>query len=70
MHMYDPEGFDSCEPTAKKIHHHLIVSLGLNAEWSGHGHDKLNKISFPLYGIQDVAMVAYLYLSLVEELGG
>ena len=87
MWTHDLDGFNYQEPTAKKIQRTPIISLGPNAEWSGDGHDKLKKIGFPIYGIQDVAsgkwlglwvvpdnclgnVVAYIYLSLVDELGG
>ena len=54
-----------------------LVALGRHHHWSGDGHDKLVKIGFPVWGIQDMwtgkwlkVIIAYLYLSLVAELGG
>lgn len=87
MHTYAPEGFHKRVPTANKIHRTPLTSLGPNDEWSGDGHDKLNKIGFPIYGIRDKAsgkwlglwvvpnnrlahVVAYLYLTVIEEVGG
>ena len=72
---------------AKKVHHVPLVALGRHHHWSRDGHDKLVKIGFPVWGIQDMWMgkwlglwtipdnwlkvvIAYLYLSLVVELGG
>jgi hypothetical protein len=87
MHSFASEGFEARYPDAKKIPRYPVTSLGPNDEWSGDGHDKLNKIGFGVYGIRDKAsgkwlglwvvpnnrlgeVVAYLYLCLVEELGG
>ncbi|KAF8585605.1 hypothetical protein K439DRAFT_1646596 [Ramaria rubella] len=67
MRLQDPEGFAIHDPTSKKV-------LGPHCEWSADGHDKLSVIGFPVWGVWDVWsrswLVAYLYLSLVEELGG
>jgi hypothetical protein len=54
MCTHDPEGFTICEPTAKRIHRTALVSIGPREFWSMDGHDKLNRIGFPVYGIQDV----------------
>ncbi|KAF8579866.1 hypothetical protein K439DRAFT_1648370 [Ramaria rubella] len=80
MHIQEPKGFTLHDPTAKKIHWVPLVVLGPNYEWSADGHDKLSSIRFPVWGIRDVLWVipnnhigiaiAYLYLLLVEELGG
>ena len=61
---------------AKKVHHVPLVALGRHHHWSRDGHDKLVKIGFPVWGIQDMWMGKWLglwtilYLSLVVELGG
>jgi hypothetical protein len=87
MHHHAPEAFSTRHPTAKKIIRTPLTSAGPNEEWSGDGHDKLNKLGFGVYGIRDKASgkwlglwlvpnnrkgetIGYLYLSLVEELGG
>ncbi|KAF8581387.1 hypothetical protein K439DRAFT_1619108 [Ramaria rubella] len=87
MCLQDPEGFKICDPAAKKPHWVPLVTLGPHYKWSRDGHDKLNVIGFPVWGIQDVwsgkwsglwvvpnnhlgEVVAYLYLSVVEEVGG
>ncbi|KAF9511735.1 hypothetical protein BS47DRAFT_1363611 [Hydnum rufescens UP504] len=69
MRMYDPSGFENREPTAKKIKRFPIVSLGPNAEWS----DVASGKYLGLWVLPDNRLgeaVGYLYLSLVEELGG
>jgi hypothetical protein len=87
MHQLDPDAFAGRMPTAKKIHRVPTVALGPHHRWSADGHDKLNKIGFPIWAIRDVwsakwlgiwvvpnnrlkYIIAYLYLSLIEELGG
>ena len=68
---------------AKKVHHVPLVALGRHHHRSRDGHNKLVKIGFPVWGIQDKwlglwtipnnwlkVVIAYLYLSLVVELGG
>lgn len=54
MQTHEPNGFLSRAPTAKKIFHTQLVSLGLHHEWSGDGHDKLNAIGFPIWAVRDV----------------
>ncbi|KAF8578513.1 hypothetical protein K439DRAFT_1648765 [Ramaria rubella] len=87
MRLQDPEGFKIRDPAAKKPNWVPLVTPGPHYEWNGGGHDKLNAIGFPVWGIRDVwsgkwlglwvvpnnrlgTVIAYLYLSLVEELGG
>ncbi|KAF8583051.1 hypothetical protein K439DRAFT_1647366 [Ramaria rubella] len=80
IHLQDPDGFKICDPTAKKLQWVPLVTLRPHYEWSGDGHDKLNPISFPIWGICDIwsvvpnnhlgVTIAYLYLLLVEGLGG
>ncbi|KAJ3871314.1 hypothetical protein F5051DRAFT_463809 [Lentinula edodes] len=78
MREEDPEGFQSRDPTAKKISRAVL---------SGDGHDKLAAIGFPIWGVRDVwsgkwlglwvvpnnrlkDTIGYLYLKLVHEYGG
>ena len=86
MHELDPKAFAGHAPTAKKIHHVPMVVLGIHHHWSADGHDKLNKIWFPIWAIRDVwsgkwlgiwvvpdnhkVIIAYLYLSLIEKYSG
>lgn len=49
----DPDGFAAREPTAKKVHRDVLISLGPHHEWSGDGHDKLAAIGFPIWGVRD-----------------
>ncbi|GJJ06685.1 hypothetical protein Clacol_000880 [Clathrus columnatus] len=55
--------------TSKKAKRSPIAVLGPHHEWSGDGHDKLSAIGFPLWGVRDAA-IAYIFLSLVEQLEG
>ncbi|KAG1736188.1 hypothetical protein EDB19DRAFT_1896103 [Suillus lakei] len=78
MMLREPEGFTAHEPSGKKLSQKPLVMLSPHHEWSGHGHDKLTQIGFPIWGICDVwsgsnhlkSAVAYLYLSLCYQLGG
>jgi hypothetical protein len=87
MHLHAPVGFAARAPEAKQIHCVAKAPIGTNERWLCDGHDKLNKIGFPIYCIVDDAtgkwlgawvvpsnregtVIAYLYLSLVIEMGG
>jgi hypothetical protein len=67
MHRYAPEGFIDRHPTAKKIVRTPLTSAGPNEEWSGDGHDKINKLGFGIYGIRDKASGKWLGLWLVPN---
>jgi hypothetical protein len=54
MQELDPGAFASRAPTAKKIHRVPIVAMGPHHWWSADGHEKLNKIRFPVWAIWDV----------------
>jgi spermidine/putrescine-binding protein len=62
MHVFQPEGFAKRKPNAKKRHRTQLTSTGPNEEWSGDGHDKLNKIGIQVYGIRDKASGYWLGL--------
>ena len=53
MRLHDPDGFSLREPSAKKVHRSVLVSLGPHHEWSADGHDKLSAIGFPIWGVRD-----------------
>lgn len=55
MRTYVPEGFILRNPMSRKRHRTALVSLRRNDEWSSDGHDKLNKIGFPIYAYRDKA---------------
>jgi hypothetical protein len=55
QHQVDPEGQRARNPTAKVIHRSEIIRVGSNERWGSDGHDKLNKIGFPLYAVTDFA---------------
>ena len=68
MKMQDPGGFSICEPAAgKKVHRVVLVSLGPHHKWSADGHDKLSKIGFPIWGVQDVWAGKWLGLWVVPN---
>ena len=54
MHELDPGAFASCVPTAKQVHQVPMVALGIHHHCSANGHDKLNKIGFPVWAIRDM----------------
>ncbi|KAF8813244.1 hypothetical protein BYT27DRAFT_6380054 [Phlegmacium glaucopus] len=62
MHLHDPAGFAICEPATMKIQRGVLVSLGPYHEWSGHGHDKLAKVGFPIWGVCDKWLSKWLGL--------
>ncbi|KJA25629.1 hypothetical protein HYPSUDRAFT_85343 [Hypholoma sublateritium FD-334 SS-4] len=53
MRVQDPAGFAEREPSAKKVHRGVLISLGPHHEWSADGHDKLSAIGFPIWGVRD-----------------
>jgi hypothetical protein len=53
MHLHHSEGFVLREPSAKKVKHGVLTSLGPYHKWSADGHDKLTQIGFPVYGTRD-----------------
>lgn len=53
MKLHQPEGFESREPTAKKIPCGHLHALGPHDCWSMDGHDKLSERGLPIYGIRD-----------------
>ncbi|KAF5318561.1 hypothetical protein D9619_010793 [Psilocybe cf. subviscida] len=67
MRTLDPEGSALREPAARKIVRGTLRSLGPNHEWSADGHDKLNGINFPIYGIKDVFSSKWLCLEVVPN---
>ena len=67
MHIHDPTGFSKRNPTANRIHREPKVSLGINERWSADGHDKLNKIGFPVWAIVDDAVGKWLGIWVVPS---
>ncbi|KAF8996127.1 hypothetical protein BDQ17DRAFT_1364760 [Cyathus striatus] len=53
MCLHDPDGFAIREPNVKRVKWKPLVAVGPHNEWSGHGHDKLSKIRFPIWGMRD-----------------
>lgn len=51
MHLQDPTGAASREPTAKKVHKAQLVAIGPHHEWSADGHNKMSALGFPIWGI-------------------
>ena len=67
MHILDPDAFAGRGPMAKKVHRVALVALGRHHHWSGDGHDKLVKIGFPVWGIQDMWTGKWLGLWTVPD---
>lgn len=67
MHDIDHDGFAGRAPTAKKVHRQPVVALGPHHQWSGDGHDKLNKIGFPIWAIREVWSGSWLGLWVVPD---
>ena len=67
MHVLEPDAFAGREPTAKQVRRVALVALGRNHQWSGDGHDKLVKIGFPVWGIQDMWSGEWLRLWTVPD---
>ena len=55
MHAHNPDGFLKRGPNSKKIMHFPKTPAGINEYWSVDGHDKLNKIGFPIWAVVDDA---------------
>ena len=53
MKVHAPEGFEKRDPGSKHIIRTPKVPIGIHERWSCDGHDKLNKIGFPIYGMVD-----------------
>ncbi|KAF8324691.1 uncharacterized protein EI90DRAFT_3281949 [Cantharellus anzutake] len=79
MHCHAPEGFEARRPDAHQIKRSGLTSAGIHEEWSGDGHDKLNKMDkasgmwLGLWVIPNNRLgevIGYLYLCLVETFGG
>ncbi|KAH9921377.1 hypothetical protein B0H21DRAFT_701632 [Amylocystis lapponica] len=60
MHEHDREGFELREPTSKRIFRCPKYPIGIHERWSGDGHDKLNKIGFPIWAVVDDATGKWL----------
>ncbi|OCH84308.1 hypothetical protein OBBRIDRAFT_808335 [Obba rivulosa] len=60
MHDYDADAFALRDPTAKKIRRDPKHPIGIHERWAGDGHDKLYKISFPIWGVVDDATSKWL----------
>ncbi|KAK2464499.1 hypothetical protein APHAL10511_003478 [Amanita phalloides] len=60
MHTHDIEGFEIRQPKSKEIKRVPKYPLGIHQRWSADGHDKLNKIGFPIYAIVDDATSKWL----------
>jgi len=60
MHTHDSEGFEIRQPKSKEIKRVPKFPLGIHQRWSADGHDKLNKIGFPIYAIVDDATSKWL----------
>ncbi|KAG6866887.1 hypothetical protein C0993_007386 [Termitomyces sp. T159_Od127] len=67
MHAHDPEGFQLREPTSKCIHRVAQAPIGVHHQWAADGHDKLNKIGFPIWGIFEHATSVWLKVSVVPN---
>ena len=52
---------------AKKVHQVALVALGRHHHWSGDGHNKLVKIGFPVWRIQDMWTGKWLGLWTVPD---
>ena len=60
MHIHDNDAFDECEPTAKHVFRIPKYPIGIHERWSGDRHNKLYKISFPVWAMVDDAMGKWL----------
>ena len=52
---------------AEKVHCVPLVALGRHHHWSRDGHDKLVKIGFPVWGIQDMWIGKWLRLWTIPD---
>lgn len=48
MHTHDDKGFTFHDPSSKKTFWVVKVPIGIHERWAGDGHNKLNKIRFPV----------------------
>ncbi|KAF9523980.1 hypothetical protein CPB83DRAFT_877814 [Crepidotus variabilis] len=55
MKLHRPEGFERRNPGGRKTPRTTVTSIGINERWAADGHDKLNKIGFPIYAVVDFA---------------
>jgi hypothetical protein len=60
MHTHNPDGFLKRGPNSKKIMRFPKTPAGINERWSADGHDKLNKIGFPIWAVVDDATGKWL----------
>lgn len=60
MHAHDDKGFQTRDPTAKKVSRTPKVPIGIHERWAADGHDKLYKIGFPIWAIVDDATGKWL----------
>lgn len=60
MHTHDDGGFAFRDPSSKKIFQVKKVPIGIHECWAGDGHDKLNKIGFPVWAVVDNASGKWL----------
>jgi hypothetical protein len=67
MHAHNPDGFIQRGPNAKKILRFPKNPLGINERWSADGHDKLNRIGFPVWAVVDDASARWLGLWVVPS---
>lgn len=67
MQTLDKEGFKARNPTAPKVPRVALIALGIHHHWSCDGHDKLNKIGFPVWGLRDMWSGKWLGLWVVPN---
>ena len=60
MHTHDPGGSLRRDPSSRKIVRSMKVPIGIHDRWSADGHDKLNRIGFPIWAIVDDATGKWL----------
>ncbi|PPQ86894.1 hypothetical protein CVT24_000283 [Panaeolus cyanescens] len=60
MHLFAPDGFSKREPGARQILRVPKTPIGIHEPWAADGHDKLNKIGFPIWALVDDATGKWL----------
>ena len=60
MHVRNNDSFKFHNPSSKRIFRVEKVLIGIHDQWAGDGHDKLYKISFPVWAVVDDAMAKWL----------
>jgi hypothetical protein len=60
MRTHDDKGFAFRDPSSKKTFRVKKVPIGIHERWAGDGHDKLNKIGFPVWAVVDDASAKWL----------